>query len=756
MSALRTARAWAFAAVILSLSAFAAADRDPVLLIVAVPAACLAWFVTAGSPPRAMPRYVINLLLFIVVSWGSLTLFRGGLNVSLFSQFVAALMVIKLLDRRTCRDAAQILTLSVFLVVGAVLTSNSIWLGLMLLVYLPVVIGAVLWHQLARVEENAGTPTGTETSLRRLTKRRTAFVSIAAVGMAVPVFLLTPREIGSNAFGAWGSAAVGRVVGFNDEVKLGTGGLISESQEPVLDLEVFNRAGEPAGSTGRRFYLRGAVLDDYDPETGVWGRRGDPRNTYQPGPSPITRTSMTAVGGDRPNDWSIRQEITIRNIAGERGHLFSIWRTNQVRVDPPAQLRFSRSDGALRVQGHEGKVSYTVHSNDQEPPPDDWEEHGPTHGALVDLELPEPIRALAERLLRDAGIEPERGLRSAADDNQAVSILRNHFTAGGFRYTLDTLSAPPGRDPIEWFLTENREGHCEYFASALAAMCRTVGINARVVTGYVATDYNTTTSSYLVRASNAHAWVEAEVLPGYWRVFDPTPTADLTRIHEPPRGLLAGVRRIMDTIEFAWIRTVVSYDAETRSELLGRSDADVTLFPLLDRIIGVADDSRHSPSFVLLEAGRNALVTFCVVLLVGVVVLREGRRFRGWIAQFLRRIASVFLPGWRIPSPTPAQTLHGDLLSLYRRAGAEKPDWLPLRTFTESLGRRGELTGSARQSATRLTGLLYAVFFKEHAPGDDEITAARRDLAEIRAWAESRSRAPKPKNPAKADQPAAD
>lgn len=67
-------------------------------------------------------------------------------------------------------------------------------------------------------------------------------------------------------------------------------------------------------------------------------------------------------------------------------------------------------------------------------------------------------------------------------------------------------------------------------------MCRTVGIDARVVTGYVAIDYNEATESYIVRASNAHAWVEAEVLPDRWRRFDPTPTADLVRIHEPPRG----------------------------------------------------------------------------------------------------------------------------------------------------------------------------------------------------------------------------
>ncbi|MBZ0171802.1 MAG: DUF3488 domain-containing protein, partial [Phycisphaerales bacterium] len=453
MSALRASRAWAFAAVLVSLATFAAADRDPVLLVIAVPAACIAWVVTAGSPPRALPRYVINALLFLIVSWASLSLFREGLGVSLFSQFVAALMIVKMLDRRTCRDAAQIITLSVFLVIGAVLTSNSIWLGLFLLVYLPVIISSVLWHQLARVEENTEARPGASDGVNRLTRRRAAVVWVGAVGIAVPVFLLMPREIGSGTFGAWGSAAVGRVVGFNDEVNLGTGGLISESREPVLDLEVFNRNREPAGAVGRRFYLRGAVLDTYDPRIGSWVRDGDTLNAFQPGPSPMTPSGMTPVGGTRPIDWSIRQEITIRNIAGERGHLFSIWRTNLVHVDPPAQLTYCLTAGALRVQEHQGKVSYTVHSNDQEPPPTGWEEYNESNPRAVSPDLPAAIRVIAEQLLRDADIEPDPSKRSASDDNQAVSILRNHLTAGGFRYTLNTLSAPPGRDPIEWFLT---------------------------------------------------------------------------------------------------------------------------------------------------------------------------------------------------------------------------------------------------------------------------------------------------------------
>ncbi|USN98187.1 MAG: DUF3488 domain-containing protein [Phycisphaeraceae bacterium] len=747
MSALRLSRAWSLWAVLCSISAFAVADANPMVFVIGVPAACVAWLVTGGSPARALPRAVINILLFVVVAWSSMSLFREGLGVSLFSEFVATLMVVKLLDRRSARDAAQILTLSAFLMIGAVLTSNSFATGLFLLIYLPILIAAVLWHQLARIEEQTESPASDAAEARRRTRRGTAVIGAAALAIAIPVFVLMPREIGSTTLGEWGAAAVGRVVGFNDEVKLGTGGLISESQEPVLDLEIFDRDSEPVGQIGRPFYLRGAVLDTYDPEAGSWVRGADPGDRLELGPEPLTRPELTAVGGGRPSDWSIRQEITVRNAVGERGHLFSIWRPNQVRVDPPAQLQYCRADGSLRVASPQGRVTYTVHSNDQEPAPESPGEFTPGDiGSIMFTDMPE-VRAVAETVLRDKGIEPDPFLRAAADDLQAVSNLRNHFTAGGFRYTLDTVSAPPGRDPIEWFLTENKEGHCEYFASALAAMCRTVGINARVVTGYVATEYNPTTQSYIVRASNAHAWVEAEVLPGYWRQFDPTPPADLARIHEPPHGLLAGLRRVMDTMEFAWIRTVVGYDADARTELLGRRGAKVSVFPLLDRLGRMAETTRDSPETLLIEAGRNALVVFSGVLLIGVMYLRERARIWRWIATLLRRLASLLVPGLRPAPPSPAETLHAELLRLYRRAGAEKPDWVPLLSHTQSLDRMGLLTGPAARAATRLTGLLYAVLFRDEAPEDDRIRMAKDDMATVRAWAASRSRRPNKPRP---------
>jgi hypothetical protein len=93
------------------------------------------------------------------------------------------------------------------------------------------------------------------------------------------------------------------------------------------------------------------------------------------------------------------------------------------------------------------------------------------------------------------------------------------------------LSIPPQReemDAVEYFLFEQKRGYCEHFSSSLAVMARSLGIPARVATGYVPGDYNPFTGLYEVRASYAHAWVEV-YFPGYgWSTFDPTPSFDST------------------------------------------------------------------------------------------------------------------------------------------------------------------------------------------------------------------------------------
>ena len=82
--------------------------------------------------------------------------------------------------------------------------------------------------------------------------------------------------------------------------------------------------------------------------------------------------------------------------------------------------------------------------------------------------------------------------------------LRNDFA-----YDL----ASPSRgalDPLDHFLFESKRGHCELFASAMVVMLRAIGVPAREVTGFVGGTYNRFGGYYVVRQSEAHAWVEVD------------------------------------------------------------------------------------------------------------------------------------------------------------------------------------------------------------------------------------------------------
>ncbi len=98
-----------------------------------------------------------------------------------------------------------------------------------------------------------------------------------------------------------------------------------------------------------------------------------------------------------------------------------------------------------------------------------------------------------------------------------------------FAYTLD-LKRGDG-DPLIRFLTTNKEGHCEYFATAVTLLLRRAGIPARYVVGYVAAEKSWLEGALLVRDRDAHAWSVAWI-DGRWRVVDATPPVWLAEDRE--------------------------------------------------------------------------------------------------------------------------------------------------------------------------------------------------------------------------------
>jgi hypothetical protein len=128
--------------------------------------------------------------------------------------------------------------------------------------------------------------------------------------------------------------------------------------------------------------------------------------------------------------------------------------------------------------------------------------------------LPQRVRDLAREVAGD----------QATPFDQAVAI-ESFLREYAYNQSID--APPAGRDPVDWFLFDYKEGYCTYYASAMALMCRALGVPARFAQGYAAGEYNPERGTYVVREADAHAWVEV-FFPGYgWAEFEPTPSQPL-------------------------------------------------------------------------------------------------------------------------------------------------------------------------------------------------------------------------------------
>lgn len=137
------------------------------------------------------------------------------------------------------------------------------------------------------------------------------------------------------------------------------------------------------------------------------------------------------------------------------------------------------------------------------------------------LQLPEKLRArdsrvrlLAEEVLREA--EPDES------DYQRARRLALMLQQRAI-YTLRPPAIPEKIDATEYFLFQSRRGYCTYFAGALTVLCRSAGIPARVVSGFVNPEWMENGEIGILREANAHAWTEVWVDGWGWASVDATP-----------------------------------------------------------------------------------------------------------------------------------------------------------------------------------------------------------------------------------------
>jgi transglutaminase-like putative cysteine protease len=109
--------------------------------------------------------------------------------------------------------------------------------------------------------------------------------------------------------------------------------------------------------------------------------------------------------------------------------------------------------------------------------------------------------------------------------DQATAIQNYLRDSANFKYTLTPPPTPTARDKLDYFLFSSKQGYCEFFASAMGDMLRSLGIPTRLVNGFGPGSFDSPTQTYIVRGEDAHTWVES-YFPSYgWIPFEPTPDA---------------------------------------------------------------------------------------------------------------------------------------------------------------------------------------------------------------------------------------
>ncbi len=739
----------ATALVLLSIAAFSASQRDGWVLAVGGSAALAAALFTEGPGRRTLPEWAVRLGVFAAIGWGAMRFFgRPSAEEAprVVGGVVLAVLLLKMWERKAPRDWRQVMALSMVLVTASALASAEFIVGALVVTYAGATVAATMLYQLyageeaAAAERREGAPAGTcpaapGAAHGARTARHLRRLSLAgmAIGTALSAlaFLVFPRD-GSQAAGS----SAGRVSGFRAEVNLWESGRISLSSRVAMTVRLLDPRGTP-GELARPLRMRGAVLSRYFPEAAQWrgGRsRNDSRVDAGAGPGEFTWLAPEA-SEERSNVWT--QVVEMRSLASE--HVFSAWLPLAIACDEPRAFSFSRRTAELRDEGGSFRGRPRAYSIRMQAYPSPRVAQA-VAGSLPPRETSFPVpgvRAIAERIVESSPqAEIPTAEQAAADPEQRwtrnrrlATLFRDHLSGESFRYSTDLsgFRRTGDEDPVVLFLERYRSGHCEHFASALAALCQSMGVEARVVTGYMTTEYDGVAERYVFRESGAHAWTEVRIGEWQWGTYDPSPMDELLEIQRANRTWMDSFRWALDPVEFAWNSRFASFDGRAQAELGNR----------------VATGARGAGEWVGTKAEE---------LVQGVNRwFQLGRAATAWLASVALTVAVGAAAAWAVGrrARRAAEALGAgadglaarvalgrdaafylDALDALARAGLGKPAWRTPMLHAEAI--RAERPAAADAFA-EVVGRLYAIRYAGARPTREERAADAELVRRLRA-----------------------
>ncbi len=563
--------------------------------------------------------------------------------------FLAALQMLAISTRG---DRLFLAFISFAELVGGALLSVGMNFFAVLALYLLFAIGALTSGEIRRSMRRGGLRARGQSGFHPRLAALAASASAGILILTTGLFFVLPRTA---------DAALSRFIprhifvpGFSNRVTLGQSGRILLNERPVMHVG----SARPDKLTGVKW--RGDALTWFDGKQWLnpapnWAEVGVYERT--PGNAPAER---------RPPGRYVSYDVRV-DIDGAKA-LFMAGAPQVVSMNYET-LERSATDGYRLPEPIPEGFRYSVYSLLEQPP----DSSAPVYSTWVlgeearaqNLELPaldRRIPALARSVTAGASNDLERA--------RAIERhLRTHYA-----YSLDMPAHEPA-DPLADFLFNRRTGYCEYFASAMAVMLRSIGIPARLATGFQTGVYNSLTGLWVVRAADAHAWVEAWMPARGWTTFDPTPPA----IGGHTFALMSKLDLYLDAAGAFWQEWVVGYDPRRQGALAGslQTGAGYLGFHWLGAAWRAVDRKLTAASpWVERRAGwAVGLIAFAAALWLFAPAAVSRIRTRMRVARLRGGGASA----------EDATLLYARMLALAKRRGFQKPAWFTPAEFAGSL-----------------------------------------------------------------------
>jgi hypothetical protein len=575
---------------------------------------------------------VIVLLIIALALFGAVLLSTLDLVVAAVS-FATLVTCHRMLADPSAQASRQVLLSGLLLVSGGAALTGEVAFALFLLSFFVAATWSMAWLVLSTDHQEL------EAEERRSITRQLLLGCVASLVMGLAFFIVFPR-LSWNLATRRAAPGLGGVTGMSDTVRLGGGGDIKTSARVAFRVQLL------PDSTADRLdaYFVGRHFDAFDGTE--WSSTGVPS-------VPAGRVALHRAMAGRA---LLTQDYELTPAYGSR---------TLVAIDTPTSfgrlrgLSLSGSQPIQLIHVPGDQILAAIESN------------GLTYAASSDVSAGVDIDAPTSAMSAVPSLDPRilalaNELGGSSPGDEAIARTLERQLRSRYGYTLEL----PGdvNDPLADFLFVRKAGHCEDFATALAVMLRLRGIPSRIATGFFGGERSGL--RYVVRAGDAHAWVEAFV-DGAWLRLDATPDAGRTRTVSQ---LAAFVAAAWERLEDWWRLQVLDYSFSDQVQF-----ARTLVRPPNRSANPASEQSADGTGLGTTRRWAPWAAAGVVVVLLVLLLLRRRQR----------------------PPTHPAEQFLSEIEGRLRQRQIAQVDSLPLEELTRSLAQQRHPVAPALAAACR-------------------------------------------------------